>query len=173
MSETVHAVADDSPEANASPYTPDAGQLNFRAPASPVVAPMPPFPENASLEQTVDFVRRQLLAGHPEVFWHAMPKEIRTTLDSDELRKSLVPAIEKQAEYNRMVEAVILKAVEVLITKKDFVLGSQMMTMANGVLDPMLAAKTQAEFDQAAAQLMNMISMMGGGAGPPGQPPVQ
>jgi hypothetical protein len=45
-----------------------------------------------------------------------------------------------------------------------------MITMVGGILDPMLAAKSQAEFDQALMQIMQLAPMLGlgGGGGPAG-----
>ena len=99
------------------------------SPPEPVsVQPMPPFPESASLQQTIDFVADQLLAGHPEVFWHMMPGEIRDGLDSDEVRQTAGQFIRQQAAAGEQSEQVMIQAMELLISKKEFVLNSQLMS---------------------------------------------
>ena len=92
-----------------------------------MVGPLATFPENFSLQETVDFVRTQILAGHPEVIWHALPTELREKSDTQEVRDLTVAMTEVQKELSKSLEAVWLKALEVLINKKSFVLNSQMM----------------------------------------------
>ena len=59
-------------------------KLDFEAPVPPTLSAMPAFPEDTSLQETVDFVKAQLEAGHLEVLWHALPQEMRDELDSPE-----------------------------------------------------------------------------------------
>jgi len=49
-------------------------------------------------------------------------------------------------------------------------MAGMMITVVSGILDPMLAAKSQAEFDQALMQIMQLAPMLGlgGGGGPAG-----
>ncbi len=114
--------------ATSSPATP----LAFTPPAPVTTEPMPAFPDDASLQETVDFIQAQVIAGHPEVFWYALPEELRTALDSDELRSTLAPAIQEQAQLNQQTEQVVMKLVQVLLTKKEFVLNSPMMGQVPG-----------------------------------------
>ena len=102
----------------------DLSKLRDVAPQPAAVDPLPAFPENASLQQTVDFVQTQLMAGHPEVFWHALPSEIRERIDSEAIRAKVGPFLKEQAAAGKQNQAVIIKAIDVLITKKEFVLNS-------------------------------------------------
>jgi hypothetical protein len=88
---------------------------------------MAAFPENASLQDTVNFLRSQLMAGHPEIVWYALPQDMRETLDSAEFRDSLTPMFDDQAQNRESMEKVAMKLVEVLVTKKQFVLNSPLM----------------------------------------------
>ncbi len=74
-----------------------AKALNFTPPVPPNIPPLARFPENATLQETFDYVKTQLLAGHPEVFWYAVPSEIRETIDGDEFRNQLNPFMQEQA----------------------------------------------------------------------------
>lgn len=122
--------------ANPAPATAAAANLNFTPPAPPTVPPMAAFPENASLQVTFDYFRAQVLAGHPEVFWHALPQEMRDTLDSSEFRSSLTPMFEDQAQNREAMEKVAMKLVEVLVTKKQFVLNSPLLEQVPPPLMP-------------------------------------
>jgi len=44
-------------------------------------------------------------------------------------------------------------------------MAGMMITVVGGILDPMLAAKSQAEFDQALMQIMQLAPMLGLGGG--------
>jgi hypothetical protein len=88
---------------------------------------MAAFPENASLQDTVNFLRSQLMAGHPEIVWYALPQDMRETLDSAEFRDSLTPMFDDQAQNRGSMEKVAMKLVEVLVTKKQFALNSPLM----------------------------------------------
>lgn len=99
---------------------------------------MPAFPENASLQETVDYVKTQLLAGHPEVIWQALPQNLRDEIDSESFRTELATLIDEQKQLGSGMEDVMLKVCEVLITKKDFFLNSQMMTMLPPTITPLI-----------------------------------
>lgn len=104
-----------------------ARSLNFTPPEPPVLAAMPAFPDNATLQETVDFVTNQLKVGHLEVLWHALPDEMRSELDSPEIRQTVNPFMQQQSQLLKSVETLVFKAIEVLVTKKQFVLGSSLM----------------------------------------------
>lgn len=112
--------------------------LNFTPPAPATVPPMAAFPDNTSLQETFDFCRDQLLAGHPEVFWFALPADIREKMDSQEFRDAILPSLQQQAQSNKAIEDVFMKVLEVLSNKKKFVLNSQMMAMVPPGAMPMI-----------------------------------
>ena len=101
--------------------------LSFTAPEPATLSAMPKFPEDSTLQETVDFVKAQIEAGHLEVLWHALPQEMRDELDSPEVRKAVNPFVQQQSQMLKSVEKLVFKAIEVLVTKKEFVLGSSMM----------------------------------------------
>lgn len=119
-------------------YTPAAIELNFAPPSPPAVEPMEAFPSSPSLQQTVDFVRRQLMAGHPEVILDALPADMLEMLDSKEFRDAMKPSMEQQAVVVKQIQGVLMKAVEVLVTKKEYVLGSQMLMMVPAEAKPLI-----------------------------------
>jgi SLA1 homology domain 1, SHD1 len=112
--------------------------LNFTPPTPPAIPPLPAFPENASLQQTFDFVKTQLLAGHPEVFWHALPQSLRDAIDSEQFRAEIAKGLESQQAMGDGLQQVMLKVAEVLVTKKDFILNSQMMSQVPPPLMPLI-----------------------------------
>jgi hypothetical protein len=111
------------PAASSAP----SSQPKFTPPSPPTTPPMAAFPENASLQDTVNFLRSQLMAGHPEIVWYALPQDMRETLDSAEFRDSLTPMFDDQAQNRESMEKVAMKLVEVLVTKKQFALNSPLM----------------------------------------------
>ncbi len=113
-------------------------KLDFEAPVPPTLSAMPAFPEDTSLQETVDFVKAQLEAGHLEVLWHALPQEMRDELDSPELRQAVNPFMQQQSQMLRSVEILVFKAIQVLTTKKEFVLGSSMMDQVPPDAMPMI-----------------------------------
>jgi hypothetical protein len=121
-------------------YAPKKRELNFSAPAVPKIAPMPAFPENASLQETLDFVRTQALAGHLEVFWSALPADLRETADSSELREGLRPVINANLQTTNDLVAVMDKLSEVLLTKKAFILKSPILAQAPPEAMPLIEA---------------------------------
>lgn len=104
-------------------------QADF-APAVPPVPDMPAFPEGASLQETVDFIKQQVLAGHPEVMWYALPADLRQEMDSVEVRAAMRPGIMMQVEAQKPIHNVAKKVCEVIIRKKQFVLNTQALQMA-------------------------------------------
>ena len=88
---------------------------------------MPAFPDDATLQQAVDFVRDQVLAGHPEVLWHALPDRLREVVDSSEYRAGIL-LLNEQSTTNQSLMTMLMKVVEVLVTKKDFVMNSNLVT---------------------------------------------
>ena len=115
---------------------------NYSAPVAPAVAPMPAFPENTSLQATFDFCRDQLMAGHPEVFWHALPEDMRQMFDSRELRVALAKSLDSQQQMMKQLQGLFEKIAKVLVTKKRFVLNTPMVT--NAVPPPMMPTLQQA-----------------------------
>ena len=132
-----------------------ARKLNFTPPTPPVIPPLPAFPENASLQETVDFVLAQLKAGHPEVFWHALPSEVRSTIDSEEFRTSLRPIINEQAQTGKQMEEVLMKGIEVLVTKKDFLLNSPLIAQ----VPPPLMESVQQGYDPAVGLIFEIATL--------------
>ncbi|QDV45737.1 hypothetical protein Enr13x_56160 [Stieleria neptunia] len=120
-----------TPNATSGSTTPSiARNRDDFAPAVPPVPPMPAFPDNGSLQQTVDFVIAQALAGHPEVVWYALPAEVRKEVDSDEVRAAMRPSIEMQVDAQKPIQDVANKVCEILIRKKQFILNTPMVKMA-------------------------------------------
>ena len=115
-----------------------ARSLNFTPPEPPVLAAMPAFPDNATLQETVDFVTNQLKVGHLEVLWHALPDEMRSELDSPEIRQTVNPFMQQQSQLLKSVETLVFKAIEVLVTKKQFVLGSSLMQQVPPPMLPLI-----------------------------------
>ena len=113
-------------------------KLKFKAPTAPTIPPLPSFPENASLQETVDFVVAQLQAGHPEVFWHALPAELRNKLDSQEIRTAMNKSQATDQEATEEIVGVALKVVQVLVTKKQFIMNSPMMAQVPPPAMPMI-----------------------------------
>src|SRR6056297_1313666 len=139
----------------ASPSAANAAtlELKFTPPEPPSIEPMDPFPADPSLQETVDFIKNQMLAGHPEVIWYALPADIREALNSQEFRDALKPAMKQYAEMTKPIEGLLLKAVEILVTKKDFVLGSQAMQS----VPPPIIAKVQQGYEPAVGLAYELI----------------
>ncbi len=120
-------------------YAPKTRAHNFTPPVPPTISPMPDFPEDGSLQETLDHVREQALAGHLEVFWFAMPDDLRTAADSIEIRESLRPYMKDNLTISKEVVDVIDKLVEVLVVKKPFILGSPILAQVPPPFKPMIA----------------------------------
>ncbi len=121
------------PVAPAIPAVPAASpnaNPNFKVPVAPAVAPLPAFPENATLQATVDFCRDQLMAGHPEVFWQALPEDMRQMMDSQEFRSTLAESLKSQKQTMTQVEGLFQKLAQVLVTQKNYVMNTPMLTQA-------------------------------------------
>jgi hypothetical protein len=103
---------------------------NFKVPVAPAVAPLPAFPENATLQATVDFCRDQLMAGHPEVIWQALPEDIRQMMDSQEFRSTLAKSLTSQKQTMTQIEGLFQKLAQVLVTQKKYVMNTPMLTQA-------------------------------------------
>ncbi|MCA9140849.1 MAG: hypothetical protein KDB00_28960 [Planctomycetales bacterium] len=116
------------------------------APVPPPVSPMPAFPESASLQETVDFVVDQMLAGHPEVLWYAMPDDVRAQVDSQEVRDAMRPGVEMTTKMSKPISDLAMKICEVAIRKKQFILNSQYM----GAVPPQINETIQKVYDPAA-----------------------
>jgi hypothetical protein len=116
--------------AKSSSYTPQSQYTNLVAPVPPEIGKMAPFPSNPTLQQQLDYMKQQVLAGHLEVFWYVLPDDLRDTLDSQEFREAWRPAFERMSEQNAGFDKTMAKVVEVLTTKKQFVLGSPMLAAA-------------------------------------------
>jgi hypothetical protein len=125
-----------SPATAVDPSASPNANLSFKAPVAPAVAPMPAFPENATLQATFDFCRAQLMAGHPEVLWHALPRDMRQMLDSRDFRSTLAKSMASQQQTTKQVQGVFEKLAEVLVTKKQFVLKTGKLT--DNVPPPMM-----------------------------------
>ncbi|MDC0288827.1 SHD1 domain-containing protein [Rubripirellula sp.] len=121
------------PVAPAIPAVPAASpnaNPNFKVPVAPAVAPLPAFPENATLQATVDFCRDQLMAGHPEVFWQALPEDMRQMMDSQEFRSTLAESLKSQKQTMTQVEGLFQKLAQVLVTQKKYVMNTPMLMQA-------------------------------------------
>ncbi|MCG8652501.1 MAG: type II secretion system protein GspG [Pirellulales bacterium] len=114
---------------------------------------MPAFPRNASLQETVDFVRTQFLAGHPEVIWHALPTDVRQKLDSQEVRDVMLDMVVEQQPVNKAMLEIGLKVTEVLTTQKDFVLNSPLLARIPPEAMPMV----QQAYDPAAGFIYELM----------------
>ncbi|PAY19251.1 hypothetical protein CKO51_11570 [Rhodopirellula sp. SM50] len=123
------------------------------APAVPPVPAMPAFPENGSLQQTVDFVIEQLSAGHPEVIWYALPAEVRNEVDSAEVRAAMRPAIEMQVETQQPIHEVANQVCEILIRQKQFILNTPMLKMA----PPQVTQMVQPLYDPASGLIYEVV----------------
>jgi hypothetical protein len=124
----------------AATYAPKKRELKFTAPALPPISPLPAFPENASLQESLDFVRTHALAGHLEVFWFAMPEDLRQSADSSELREGLRPVMNANLQTTNDAVAMIDKLLEVLVTKKAFILKSPILSQTPPEVLPLIEA---------------------------------
>lgn len=116
--------ADNSTLPNASR---PARVLDFQPPIPPAATAKRVFPDGLSVQQTLDFIKEQFWDGHPEVIWDAIPNDMQATFDDPQLRDTLDPFMEAQSQIGDAIEPIVFKAIQVLVTKKDFVLGSSLM----------------------------------------------
>ncbi len=112
--------------------------LNFQPPTPPAVSKMPAFPDGLSLEQTIAFIETQVLDGHLEVVWYALPDEMRKTFDDPRLRKAVNPFVNEQQPMISEAESLVFEAIEVLVTQKKFVLGSQKLAAVPAEILPLV-----------------------------------
>ena len=103
-------------------------ELTLKTPVAPSVAPMPAFPDDASLQATFEFCRSQILAGHPEVFWHALPRDIREMFDRQDLRNDIVAPLKAQEPAINASQALLKQVAAILTKQKQFILDSEMLT---------------------------------------------
>ncbi|WP_236624768.1 SHD1 domain-containing protein [Rhodopirellula sp. SWK7] len=139
-------------------YQPDNDFANIVAPTPPDIGRMDAFPQNPSLQQQFDYVKTQVMSGHLEVFWYCLPNDLRTQLDSPEVRDVFRPTIQTYAEQNEPMEKITLKLLEVLTTKKDYVLGSSMLATLPPGAKPML----QQGYDPAVGLMYEWMSLSNG-----------
>jgi len=132
---------------------PNELKLSVPPPQPVAVQPLPPFPENASLQETIEFVFTQFTAGHPEVFWQALPDEMRQSIDHDRTRALAGELLKKQSLVSEQSDQLIRKALEVLISKREFVLNSQMMSQ----VPPPLVETIKQAYDPAMGLVYEVI----------------
>tara|TARA_R110002049_G_scaffold27321_2_gene94067 strand:- start:172127 stop:173302 length:1176 start_codon:yes stop_codon:yes gene_type:complete len=151
----------DSSVQQASVSIPSASSSLKLSVAPPVVSPvdpMPAFPPDATLQQTVDFVTDQLIAGHPEILWHMLPSEMRDAIDDAEIRGRAQAFLQEQAAAGKQQEEVMIKAIELLISKKDFILNSQLMSQ----VPPQFLPIIQQAYDPAVGLVYELMQMSHG-----------
>ena len=141
----------------AMPITSPNANLNFKAPVAPPVAPLPAFPESATLQATFDFCRDQLMAGHPEVFWYAIPDDMRQMLDSQELRSTLTDSMKSQKQMTTQIQGLFEKLAEVLVTKKQYVLNTPMLAQA---VPPEMMPMVQAGYDPVVGTVYELFMLL-------------
>ncbi|GAA4455564.1 hypothetical protein GCM10023156_29790 [Novipirellula rosea] len=127
--------------------------LDFEPPTPPPVDPMPAFPDNLSVRETINFAKHQFLAGHPEVLWHALPEEMRATFDDDRFRGEVSPFVDQRSALQDQIEPVVFKAIKVLVTKKEFVLGSPLFGKAPAEAMPQI----EQAYDPAVGVLYELV----------------
>jgi hypothetical protein len=142
--------------AGGAPASSVAGSAAMPAATAGATKPMEPFPADVTLQQTIDHIRDQMTAGHPEVLWHALPTSMRTKLDSDEVRAALQPMIQQQAQMTKPIEDLLKKVLQVLTKQKEYVLNSSIVT--SQVPPPIMPMVRQA-YDPAVGILSELVSM--------------
>ncbi|TWU54530.1 hypothetical protein Poly51_32490 [Rubripirellula tenax] len=121
-----------------SSYQPTNQFANIVAPSAPDIGQMEPFPSSPKLQQQFDYMKTQVMNGHLEVFWYSLPDDVRTEIDSQEFRDLYRPMLKNYADQNAPMETMTAKLLEVLTTKKDFVLGSSLLASLPPDALPML-----------------------------------
>jgi hypothetical protein len=132
-----------------------ARTLNFTPPTPPVASWREPFPDNLSLQQTLEIVKRQLLDGHPEVFWYALPQEMRDTIDHERVHSAVSPFFKRHGQMLSQVEQLVFKVIEVLVTKKQFVLEASMLQQ----LPPSILSSVTEGYDSAVGILYELTDL--------------
>ncbi|EMI56371.1 hypothetical protein RSSM_02166 [Rhodopirellula sallentina SM41] len=141
-----------------SNYQLDNHLANIIAPTPPDIGPLAPFPNNPTLQQQFDYVRDQAMNGHLEVFWHCLPGDLRAELDSQPARDAIYPSIQHYNEQNAPFEKLTAKLLEVLTTKKEFILGSSMLASLPPNARPML----EQGYDPTVGLLYEWVSLSNG-----------
>ncbi len=121
-----------------SKYQPAPRALNFTPPTPPRISPMQAYPSDVSLEESLAYVRDQAMAGHLEVFWHALPTEMQAVADSPELRDAMRAQIKENGEMSKQIVSIVDKLTEVLATKKQFILNSPMLAQVPPEFKPFI-----------------------------------
>lgn len=145
-----------APAGGAATMPTAAIEFGVAMPEPAAVKPMETFPANASLQQTVDHIRDQIIAGHPEVIWYALPTSMRTELDSDELRQTMQPMIQKQMQVTKPIEVLLKKVVQILVKQKNFVLNSGMLKPQ---IPPPMMPMVQQAYDPAVGILAELVAI--------------
>ncbi|KAA5545418.1 hypothetical protein FYK55_07140 [Roseiconus nitratireducens] len=138
-----------------SSYDPPSQFANLVAPAPPQIPPLAPFPSDPTLQEQLDYVKQQVLAGHLEVIWHCLPEDLRAQLDSQEMRDIFRDYLNDYSQQSRTFEDTMAKLVEVLTTKKEFVLGSSMLSNQPPQVVPMI----RKAYDPAVGTLYELLSL--------------
>lgn len=133
----------------------DSMDLGFEPPKPPEVLPMKPFPNGLTIEQTIQFLKEQLIAGHPEVFWHALPSDMHASLDDGRLKAAMNPFVESKSQVSKAMTDLVFKAIKVLVTKKEFVLGAETMQM----VPPPAMAMVQEAYDPGVGIVFELVSL--------------
>jgi hypothetical protein len=136
---------------------PASGAVAFTPPTAPPVGPMPEFPAESTLQESLDFVKQQVMSGHPEILWHALPSDFRAAIDGSDFRNQVVPKLREQSAMNDQVVAIAMKVVQVLATKKEFVLNSQPMSTVPPNFRPLI----QQGYDPVVGTLYELFSLSG------------
>lgn len=139
-------------------YQPNNDLANIIAPTPPDIGPLAPFPNKPTLQQQFDYVRDQAMSGHLEVFWHCLPADLRAELDSQPARDAIYPTIQSYNETNAPFEKLTAKLLEVLTTKKQFILGSSVLASLPPNARPML----EQGYDPAVGLLYEWVSLSNG-----------
>ncbi|MEM8670825.1 MAG: SHD1 domain-containing protein [Planctomycetota bacterium] len=114
------------------------------------------FPANASLQQTVDHVKNQIIAGHPEVLWLAMPTSMRQKMDSAEVRTALKPMLQQNAQSSKPVEDITKKVFQILKKQKQFILNADMIKTQ---IPPPMMPMVQQAYDPTVGLLNETVTM--------------
>lgn len=140
-----------------STYQPAAMELTFTPPEPPEIAPMPAFPVGASLQETVDFVRGQAMAGHLEVFWVALPDDLRTSLDSQDMRAALKDKMAENATAYGQISSFAQRILGILVNKKQYILNTPMLAQ----VPTDVRQKIDQGYDPGVGVLFEYLSLMG------------
>ncbi len=128
-------------------------QADF-APTPPSVDPMAAFPENATLEQTVDFVVDQVLAGHPEAVWVALPQELRTELDSQAVRDAMRPSMDDQKALAAPIKRTVMMVCELAVKQKQYITNTPML----GAIPPQAKDMMLEVYDPAVGTIYELVN---------------